>query len=197
MIKGLLGAAALALVLRGAAPAFAEDYSHKGANSSYGVSAEGGFGDYTGGLSQFTTVGPQWGVQLNGSMGYFGLEAAYVGSTNKLESFDGFLVRNGAEGMLKVYGTPNSASVRPYVGAGAGFSVFDPSGSAEPIVQEDTVFTIPVAAGLEYNTGALSAGLRANWSPLFGEEVINPVVDRGENAEGTYIGGQLTLGGRF
>lgn len=163
------------------------------------VALEGGLGGYTGGLADSTAVGPVWGVRVGQDMEILGGELAYQGSRNPIEDarlVDGGAVwRHGLEGLAKA-GVEVGANVRPFVGAGLGVSYVNVSDTADPPYRNDFLAQIPLAAGVDWNRGALHAGVRASYSILLFDEFAEPTPSA-DNPGGGLLTGSLVVGGEF
>lgn len=196
---GRMGVLAAVLL---AAPAFAqeliedddellEDDDDIGLDNT-GVTVRGGVSTFTGDLGDDTDMGAFIGIQadtrpVNG----LGVELGYEGSRNPLTDADGELWRHNVGALAKV--GPVLNNFRPFVGAGFGVSVLDPNGSAEVLGYDGDVITeVPLAAGLEYKFGDVTAGARATYR-LLGDEEISPT----PTDDGNLFNVGLSLGGRF
>lgn len=194
--KGIIvGAAALALV--GAGTASAQERK-EGKRGDVNVFLRGGLGDYTGGLGDLTSTGPAWGLTLNVQPTTFlGFELGYEGSQNGLNDVrlleEPSLVRQGGSALLKV-SPPFLTAVRPFVGAGLGLSYVDVRGPAADLYASDTMQEVPVAAGVEFNSGGLTAGIRATYRFLLNEDWAADALD---DNDGGLMDASLTLGARF
>lgn len=164
------------------------------------VFLKGGIGGYTGGLSDYTAAGPVWGVgvDLNPTR-FLGLELGYDGSRNALT--DGRLegsqaaLRNGVSAMLKI-APPLVDRIKPYVGAGLGASYVSIQGNGSGLYSNDLMEEVPLAAGVEFNSGALTAGFRGGYNILVDEGFADDAQTVG-NPRGSLLNVAATLGGRF
>ena len=162
---------------------------------------KGGVGGFTGDLGDYAATGPVWGVALNlQPWNVVGMEIAYEGSRNMLEDprveLSPAVTRHGASGLLKL-GLPFIERVRPFVGAGLGASYVTVSGSdTGGLYRNDIMEEIPFAGGLEFNSGALTAGVRATYRLLIDEGFADGAQPVG-NPEGGMLDASLTIGGRF
>lgn len=190
-----LAAATVALAL----PADAASKQH-GRQGDVNVIAGGGFGDYTGELSNYTQAGPTWGLTVNVQpWNILGYEIAYDGSRNLVDddrlSQSPALTRHGMSGMLKL-APPFIEKIRPFVGVGIGASMVNVSeDKAGGLYENDFVEEIPLAAGIEFNSGALTAGFRTTYRFLIDESFADPASTG--NPEGGFLNAQLNLGARF
>ena len=191
-----LGCAAV-LTLAGIAEAREDDEGNK--QGDLNVFLRGGVGNFTGELAAVTGAGPTWGVTLNVQpWNILGYEITYDGSRNLVD--DARLVnqpavtRHGVAGMLKL-APPLIEAVRPFVGFGLGATMVMVSKDAGGLYKNDLLEEVPVTAGLEFNTGAVTAGLRASYRLLIGESFADPSTIG--NLEGGYLDAALTLGARF
>ena len=170
--------------------------------SQYHVNLNLGVGGYLGQLSDFTGVGPVWGVNVDGNLTRgIGWELAYNGARTpltdpRLPATGEAAWRHGVSAMAKVY-APRMETIRPFAGIGLGAAYINITDNAEPRFQNDYVAEIPLGAGVELNTGAgISAGLRAMYRFQAGEEFAENAVT-GESPEGGLLSAGLTLGGSF
>ncbi|AEI68159.1 hypothetical protein [Corallococcus macrosporus] len=189
---------ALAFAALGTAGPAAAQERREGKRGDVNVFLRGGVGDYTGGLGDLTSTGPAWGVTLNVQPTTFlGFELGYEGSRNGIT--DGrlleqpALIRQGGSALLKV-SPPFLTAIRPFVGAGLGVSFMDVSGPAESLYASDTMPEVPLAAGVEFNRGALTAGIRTTYRVLLSEGWADGAV---EDTNGGLLDASLTLGARF
>ena len=191
MMRRLLLSTALLLAAGLARPAAAQEETRLVA------ALRGGLGGYTGDLAPVTSPGLEWGVQaiVQPADSLLGAEAAYEGARNGLQGRDGAVVRNGIQGLARLYTTTNrEASPRPYVAGGLGLGFIFPTGAPEIVSGTDTVIELPLAAGLEWLQGPFVAGVRASFTPFFGESFAD---DLGVGGEGGYFGISGTIGGSF
>jgi opacity protein-like surface antigen len=161
--------------------------------SNLGFAVGGGLNNYTGDLGDITAAGGSFGVVVNSQpLNLVGFEVGYEGSRNPFEDINGgALMRHNVGGLAKVGPTLGANdNLRPFVGAGLGLSVLNPNNEAEPLIDGDFVAEVPVALGLEYKFGALTAGGRATYRFLAGE-------DAGINADGNIINLGINVGGSF
>lgn len=189
-------AGALVLGLALALPALAQT-DEKG-RGDFNVFARGGIAGYTGGLGGLTGTGPAWGLTVNVQpSNILGFELSYDGSKNNVtdrrlgEGPD--LYRNGASGLLKV-GLPFVEKVKPFVGGGLGVSYVAVRGESAGLYKDDTMEEVPLAAGLEFNSGGVTAGFRGTYRILVDEgfaDRVNP------DAGGGLLEAMFSLGGRF
>ena len=166
------------------------------------VFIKGGIGGYTGGLGDSTTAGPVWGVALNlQPTNVIGFELSYDGSRNELR--DGRLaadntpnaLRNGASAMLKL-GLPFIERIKPFVGAGLGASYVAITGDSGGLYRNDIMEEVPLAAGVEFNSGVFTAGFRAGYRVLVDEGFADPATNGGDPSGGL-LDLAATIGGRF
>ncbi|NVJ08240.1 hypothetical protein HUW63_23735 [Myxococcus sp. AM001] len=197
--RGIRAAAlALAFATLGAAGSAAAQERRDGKRGDVNVFLRGGVGDYTGGLGDLTSTGPAWGVTLNlQPTTFLGFEVGYEGSRNGLTDSrlleQPSLVRQGGSALVKV-SPPFLTTVRPFVGAGLGVSHLNIRGPVEDLYQSDTVPEVPLAAGVEFNRGVLTAGLRTTYRVLLSEGWADGAV---EDTNGGLLDASLTLGARF
>jgi hypothetical protein len=197
MREGLCVSCAAVLALAGIAEATENDDGNK--QGDLNVFLRGGVGNFTGDLSAVTNPGPTWGLTVNVQpWNILGYEITYDGSRNLVD--DGRLAnqpavtRHGLAGMLKL-APPFIEAVRPFVGVGLGATLLRVSADAGGLYKNDLMEEVPVTAGLEFNTGAVTAGLRANYRMLLDQSFADPSTVG--NLEGGYLDAALTLGARF
>ncbi len=176
-----------------------------GAASTQGdlnIFAKGGLGAYTGGLAEFTSPGPSWGVTLNFQpYNFLGVELGYEGSRQAVDDnrfLDGAepaLVRHGGSSLIKL-SPPFLEQVRPFIGAGLGAAYVSVSGEANGLYESDFMEEVPVAAGLEFNSGAFTAGVRTTYRILVNQGFAEAAL-ADEGPGGGLFDAALTLGGRF
>jgi hypothetical protein len=165
----------------------------------YSVRVNGGVGNFTGDLNSHTRTGPVWGVAVRANAmklveGEIGYEGSRHGiDTTRLISDDAAIWRNGvsAMAMLAPQVTDN---LKPYVGAGLGLDYINPNEPAEIAYRTDFIQEIPLAAGVDLSAGPLTAGVRATYRVLFGEEFAENV---SSSTEGGLFTTTLNVGGRF
>lgn len=158
-----------------------------------GVNVTGGLNTYTGDLGNDTGVGAFLGVQADSRpMPVLGLELGYEGSRNPFSNIGGALWRHNVGALAKV--GPEllaNGSLRPFVGAGFGVSVLNPSGDSELLYSNDFITEVPLAAGVDYKlAGSVKAGARATYRILGGENL-------GAAQHGNDVNVGLQLGGSF
>jgi hypothetical protein len=202
-----LGAFAAAVLL--AAPAFAQDdyipdddrdesIYDDGRGGSGGffndlnVSVTGGLNTYTGDIGDDTGTGGFLGVQANSRpLPIVGLELGYEGARNPFEDIDGGLWRHNVGALAKVGPELlDNGNLRPFVGAGFGVSLLNPSEDAEILFDNDVITEVPLAAGVDYKLGGVRAGVRGTYRILGGENL-----DAAQNGNDVNIG--LQVGGAF
>ncbi|NMO15226.1 outer membrane beta-barrel protein [Pyxidicoccus fallax] len=198
MLPRGITAGVVALALTAAGTASAQE-RREGNRGDVNVFLRGGVGDYTGGLGDLTDTGPAWGVTLNVQPTTFlGFELGYEGSQNGIEDtrlLEGpSLVRQGGSALLKV-SPPFLTAVRPFVGAGLGISYVDVRGQGADFYGSDTMQEVPLAAGIEFNSGALTAGFRTTYRVLLSEDWAQDTPD--VDTDGGLLDASLTLGARF
>lgn len=188
--------AALALGWGVAGTAMAQDRQ-----GDVNVFVNGGVGGYTGDLGELSATGPTWGATLNlQPYKMLGFEVGYEGSKNDVTD-DRFraaeapsFIRHGATSLVKV--SPPFEKIRPFVGAGLGVSyVYVRGAGTGETYSSDLMQQVPLAAGLEFNSGALTAGLRGTWRVLVDDNFADAAVPG--DASGALVDGTLTVGGRF
>jgi hypothetical protein len=179
------------LALAFASTATAEEERQRGRGS---VFLRGGAGNYTGDLGDDVKVGPSWGLTLAlQPLRFLGFELGYEGARNTAKSalFDISLMRHGGSGLVKL-SLPFEA-VKPFVGVGLGISNISIGGDFQGVFESDVVEEVPVALGVEFNSGSLTAGARATYRLLLDENLSEQV----EDPQGGFFDVALTLGLRF
>lgn len=195
VLVGLTAALALAVVT----DAEAQSKKTTGKQGDVNVFVRGGVGDYTGELSDYTDTGPTWGATLNMQpLNVLGYEITYDGSRNLIDddrlAESPALTRHGVSALVKL-APPFIERVRPFIGAGLGASMIN-VGDATGLYEDDFVEEVPLAAGIEFNTGALHAGLRTTYRWLIDESFADNAAPVG-NPQGGLLDAQVTVGGRF
>lgn len=197
----LVGALAGACLV--AAPALAQGEGKE--RPRLDLRLNGGIADYTGNLGATTQMGALYGVtvgtQAPGMMGLVGAEAGYEGSSNSVVGDGtGTVVRHNLNGLLKLgpmLSVREKDTVKPFVGAGIGVSYVNPTDEAEAVgLRKDWLAEIPLAAGVEYRMGNLTAGVRGTYRVLAFDEFAEPTPEA-NNPSGGLASGSLTLGGVF
>lgn len=194
MLRRFLQGGALMAVVLSAGPALAQKKQ-----GDVNVFLRGGIGDYTGDLGDLSSTGPLWGLTLNlQPTTFLGFEVGYEGSQNKVSDsrlFDGpSLVRNGGSALVKV-SPPFLTAVRPFAGVGLGLSYVDVRGAGAGLYGSDLMEEVPLAVGLEFNSGGLTAGVRGTYRLLIDQDFAN-VTSTDDNGGGL-MDASLTLGARF
>ena len=105
------------------------------------------------------------------------------------------LTRHGGSSLIKL-SPPFLESVRPFVGVGLGPSQVSVSGAAGGLYTSDFMEEVPVAAGLEFNAGAFTAGVRTTYRLLMNEDFADAALAEGGPSGGLFDAA-LTVGGRF
>ena len=164
------------------------------------VQGEFGILTYMGGLGDVTGPGSAWGARVGADVTRgFGVEAAYVGShtaiTDPRLEQGSAVNRNGVGGLVKAYAPLQT--VRPFGGVGVNATFNNPNNKAEVgnLYQNDWQTEIPFVAGIEVDSKWALAGIRASWSWLGGEDLINNATVRSNN--GSLLQANLNVGGRF
>ncbi|HYH99495.1 outer membrane beta-barrel protein [Hyalangium sp.] len=180
------------LALASAGTATAEEERQPGKVNLF---LRGGAGNYTGDLGDNVNVGPTWGLTLDlQPLRFLGFELGYEGARNtaKTALLDISLTRHGASGLVKL-SLPLFESVRPFVGIGLGISNITIGGDLRGAFESDVVEEVPLALGVEFISGALTAGARATYRLLLDENLGEQV----DNPQGGFFDVALTLGARF
>lgn len=186
-------------VLAGSAMAATVDGYEYDRRGDTNVFLKGGIGGYTGALSELTGAGPTWGLQLNlQPYRVIGIELGYEGSRNQISdvrvSGAPALTRHGGTALIKV-APPFVERVKPFVGLGVGASHVSVAGDTFGMYRNDIMEEVPLAAGLEFNKGSLTAGLRATYRVLLDEGFAAGAAPT--NPTGGLLDASVTLGGRF
>ncbi|NPC71444.1 hypothetical protein D7Y27_23280 [Corallococcus sp. AB004] len=194
MLRRCLQGGALMAVVLCAGPALAQKKQ-----GDVNVFLRGGIGDYTGDLGDVASTGPLWGLTLNlQPTTFLGFEVGYEGSQNKVSDsrlFDApSLVRNGGSALVKV-SPPFLTAVRPFAGVGLGLSYVDVRGAGAGLYDSDLMEEVPLAVGLEFNTGGLTAGVRGTYRILIDQDFAGATSTDGVG--GGLMDASLTLGARF
>lgn len=165
------------------------------------VALRAGVGGFTGNLDNYTSAGPAWGVGVNlQPFRFIGIEVGYEGSRNTLvdQSLMGGgspnLQRHGASAIVRL-APPLIERIKPFIGAGLGASYVS-TDSTSGAYRGDFMQEVPVVAGLEFNSGAITAGVRATYRFLVDEGFADGAQDLG-NPEGGLFDTSFTLGARF
>ena len=211
-VRSMVGGLAAA-VLCLAAPAFADqtDASEVGQKLGYdpdatrvGVDVRAGIGIMTGDLGDRTAPGPSLGIAAGADpWRTLGIEVGYEAARQPIDDFrvgdEQAMYRHNVSFLAKTGPRFIEDKLHPYVGAGVGLSYFDVTDGAKDtgLYTNDFVREVPLAAGLDYQlTRSISAGARASYRVLFGEEFANPAEPGGE-AEGDLFNVGINVGGRF
>lgn len=194
MRNGLWLACAAALTIAGSAEARDDDRQ-----GDFNVLLRGGVGDFTGELAEITDAGPTWGLTVNVQpWNILGYEITYDGSRNLIDDSrlanQPAVTRHGLAGVLRI-APPFIEKVRPFLGIGLGATMLRVTEEADGLYRNDLMEEVPMVAGLEFNTGAVTAGLRASYRWLVDESFADPSVTG--NPEGGYLDAGVTLGARF
>lgn len=195
-MKKAIWAAASALMAFGGAAMAADDDKQGDLN----FHARAGVGGFTGGLDDYTSAGPTWGVGFSVQpYRVLGIEVNYEGSRNQLAddrlANTSALMRHGASAMLKL-APPFIERIKPFAGVGLGASYINADNDTSGLYKSDFVQEIPLAAGLEFNSGAVSAGFRATYRFLLDEAFADNAQTVG-NPEGGLFDATVTVGARF
>lgn len=210
-VRSLVGGLAVA-VLCLAGPALAQtDASEVGPKLGFdpdatrvGVDVRAGVGIMTGDLGDRTAPGPQIGIAAGADpWRELGIEVGYEAGRLPIDDIrvgdEQAMYRHNISFLAKTGPRFIEDKLHPYIGAGVGLSYFDVTDEAKDtgLYTNDFVREVPLAAGLDYQlTRAISAGARASYRVLFGEEFANPAEPGGE-AEGDLFNVGITVGGRF
>lgn len=164
-----------------------------------GLDVKLGIGNMTGDLAAHTGTAPLIGIAATAQPSpLIGIEVGYEGERFPI---DAALVGSGQGiyrhnfGLLAKAGPLLGKHWRPYVGAGAGLSLINPSEGAEFLYKNDFTEEFPFAAGLNYKIGAISAGARATYRVMLGESFADNATPGQSN--GDLFDASLMVGGRF
>lgn len=167
---------------------------------SMGLAVNGGLNMYSGGLAGLTNAGPAWGASaiVDSAIPLLETELAYEGGRNNIDDSiideNGAAIwKNGVSALAKV-GPTLYEHIAPYLGVGIGGSFLHPSAAATPVFQDDFVFEVPFAAGLDWRSETFMAGVRATWRPFVGLEVADGPL--GSPNGGLFVT-TANVGGRF
>ncbi len=168
-------------------------------NAQAGLDVHVGFGGLTGDVGKETGTGPLLGISAVAQpFNLLGFEAGYE---MQRFPFDDIRVPSGEGlwrhnvGLLARAGPLVLNHFRPFLGVGAGLTFLNPGVTAEPLYDNDIVEELPLAAGVDYHFGSLSAGARATYRLLFGESFADNAL--GGSPGGSLFNASFTLGGRF
>lgn len=200
MKRSLTLAMAVGFMFASASAFAARKYDDK----DHAVFLKGGVGGYTGGLGDATVAGPTWGVALNlQPSNVFGFEFAYDGSRNSIQDTrltgvqDPAAMRHGASALMKL-GLPFVERIKPFVGAGLGASYVAITGDDADLYRNDFMQEVPLVGGIEFNSGALTAGFRAGYRVLIDAGFTDTSANVGRDASGSgMMDMAATVGGRF
>jgi len=171
-----------------------------GARPDLTVALTVGLEGFTSHLGGVMMNGVSYGVRVGGRFWEnVGLELEYSGTRAGVERDwapqNGAAVYRNALDAVVTGGRTFESGLRPYGGLGFGVGRFNPNGFAEETFNGDWFTEVPLVAGIDYQFGPLSAGLRGTWRFLIGEEFANEA--RGIDATGNMLGVALNLGGQF
>ena len=169
-----------------------------------GVDVQAGVGFMTGDLGDRTAPGPMLGITAGADpWRTLGIEVGYEGERLPIDDIrvgdEQAMYRHNVSFLAKTGPRFVNDKLRPYIGAGVGLSYFDVTDGAKDtgLYTNDFVREVPLATGLDYQlTDSISAGARASYRFLFGEEFANPA-ELGGEAEGDLFNVGITVGGRF
>ncbi|MBN9683116.1 MULTISPECIES: outer membrane protein [unclassified Corallococcus] len=190
-----------------AGPAFAMDASEVSRKLSFseqdataGLDVGVGLGGYTGKLGDETGVGGLFNITANAQpWKYIGVEVGYEGQNIPIDDArvlgGNHIFRNNGTFMGKL-GPVVDHKWHPFVGLGVGLSYLHASSGSKDVYNNDWQTEMPLAAGIEYRLGHLSAGVRATYRFVGGEE-LTQIPGTDEDAKGSLFNGNLTVGGRF
>jgi len=164
-----------------------------------GLDVRAGIGSMTGDLAGNTGTAPLLGIAATAQpVPLFGVEASYDGGRYPIDDAlvgDGEGIWRHNVSLLFKAGPLLAQHWRPFVGAGGGLSIINPSQGAEFLYDNDFTEEIPMAAGVEFKAGALTAGARATYRVMLGESFADDASAGSGN--GDLFDASLTVGGRF
>lgn len=186
---------AIAVAVLGSGTALAQDENFR----RYNLQAKGGVSSYLGGLNEVTAAGPSWGVGLAVQpYRVLGFELAYEGSSNRIEDARLFgspaLMRNGASAIVRV-APPFMDRIRPYAGVGLGASYVSVQGETQGAYRSDFMEEVPLTVGVEFNRGALGAGIHATYRWLLDAGFAAQALP--QSSGGGLFDAGFSLGARF
>jgi hypothetical protein len=167
-------------------------------NEKAGLDAHVGFGNLTGDIGKDTGTGALLGIAaVVQPYQYIGFEAGYEGerlpiNTTLVPAGEGLWRHN--LGLLVKAGPLLLNHLRPFAGVGGGASLINPSVGAETVFKNDVVWEVPLAAGMEYHLGKISAGARATYRLVWGESFADNLPGQ---PGGNLLNFSATVGGRF
>jgi hypothetical protein len=188
------------------AAARADFYTPRDPMFGWAIMAGGGYEDFTSSdMRSRTNGGGAWDVRLvGGTRSYGGFEAAYVGSSNGVQTLgattgNSSLVSNGLEGTFRMNVPIMKAAslLEPYAFVGLGWSHYTLTGYNAAVAMasdfssaSDNVMTLPFGGGFAYGYRALLVDVRLSYVPTY----LNNYLGSG-NGGGTLnhwgIGGQI------
>jgi hypothetical protein len=139
--------------------------------------------NFSGGAAQgLTNSGGSWDLRLAfGTRSLLGLEAAYVGSANRLIAPgldpNAVLLGTGAEGALRL-NAPfpyQDAMLEPFAFGGMGWTRFDVINddyNLSAVADKDHVMTVPVGAGLAASVRGFMVDARYTYRFVYREDLV-------------------------
>jgi hypothetical protein len=184
----------------------ADFYSPRDPRFGWAIMAGGGYEAFTAAdMRSRTNGGGAWDVRIvGGTRSYGGFEAAYVGSSNGVETLgataaNSSLVANGLEGAfrLNVPITKGASLLEPYASLGLGWSHYTLTGYNSSVAMasdfsspSDNVMTLPLGGGFAYGYKAFLVDVRLSYVATY----LNNYLGSG-NGGGTLnhwgVGGQI------
>jgi opacity protein-like surface antigen len=143
----------------------------------------GGVMNFTGASARSVTqAGGAWDLRLGwGTRRLLGMEAAYIGSLNKMSAAgldpDAMLLGTGVEGALRL-NIPvayRTSMIEPFGLAGLGWTRFDlinEDFNASAVNEKDHILTVPVGAGVAIAVNGLMIDARYTYRFAYRENLI-------------------------
>lgn len=159
-----------------------------------GLRVSSGLTAYTGKLGGKTDIGTFFAIQAETNLlPALSVEGGYQGSANGFKEVNsGALWRHNLSATAKL-GPTLAHRWKPYLGAGVGVSYIDTSGAADAQpFGNGFVGEIPLEAGVDYRFSGVTAGIRAMYHFLLGDDFST-----GPYYEGNLVTGGLNLGMQF
>jgi hypothetical protein len=173
----------------------------------WAVMAGGNYTDFTSGsMRDVTAGGGGWDARfIGGTHSIIGFEAAYVGAANSINSLaatsnNPTLIQNGLQGTgrLNIPIRKGASLFEPYGYAGLGYSRFHVSNynSATGTLSsfngtDDNTMTVPFGGGFAYAYKAFIADVRAGWTAVYYDNLMNNIQSTNGALNHWNAGGQI------